>query len=783
MSRRPFVRSCAALALLLAPGFARAQASHIWVGPHPVCTAAGIPNAWHCPQNWSDQTVPNSGSTVSIGASFLDGQMSGSVQSLSLFGTDFRTQGSLSVTSFDWDGGKIGINGTITVTGNGALRGGSMELGLSTVPTTTLAVAPSAVVNWTGGDVRFVNGAIDNKGRFNVQTDARLIEAAGLDRFINRSTGTVARTAGTLTAAFGVNVTNEGGAFDVRTGTLAFTLGGTFDGGTYAAAVGARLLFGGPLRFMLSGTLTGEPAGFVGTDPVAANSGGRLTVPAAATLDISGTGFQWTSDIILGPGTLTNAGLLVVSGATMKRLSGGTLRNTGDVFWEGGGPVSVSNGRIENAGVFNLLSDGLALSAGGGSFSFVNQEGGFLIGLGTGTTTTLVGIPVTNQPGAIIDAQTGTLEFTQTLDHQEDALVRGASTLDVPGGTLMTNAGNTSPTGIGDEDGTGRLTWAGNFNPTATALLLINLDGTTAGTDYDQLAVTGNATLRGTLDLQHGTGFSPPVGTSFTVLTAASVSGTFAAVQVPNDYTYSVAYNPTSVVATVTAQPTFDIIAVATTPLTVAPGGSVSFDVAVLNNTPNPATGDFWFTAQPGGQGLIVSRTVPGNDHVIFPYRQPIPANAPPGTIITYRLHIGQFPNNSMDFEEFTIEIEGGSLAVAGEPASWAAGEAAGWPGEGVAPEAASAGPALPSAYALHAAYPNPLDRATTLRFDLPETAHVRLAVYDVLGRAVAVLVDGEREAGRHEATFDGAPLPSGTYLVRLEAEGAVQMQRVTVVR
>jgi hypothetical protein len=781
MNRRSSFLSCAVVAALLAPGLARAQASHIYVGPHPVCIAAGIPNAWHCPQNWSDQTVPNSGSTVSIGASLVDGQMSGSVQTLTLIGTDFRTQGNLSMISFDWDGGKIGINGTLTVTGNGALRGGTKELGLSTA-TTTLEIAPFAVVNWTGGDVRFVSGTIDNKGRFNVRTDARLIEAAGVDRFINRSSGTVARTAGANTATFDVPVTNEGGAFDVRTGTLAFGQGGTFDGGTYAAADGTALLFGGEFRFVLSGTLTGEPEGYVGTDSVAANSGGRLTVPVAATLAFGGdVGFQWTSDIILGPGTLTNTGNLTIHGAATKRLSGGTLRNTGNVFWGGDAAVAITNGRIENAGVYDLLSDGLALSAGGGSFSFVNQEGGFLIGL-SGTGTALVGIPVTNQPDAVIDVQTGTLEFTQTLDHQAGAAVRGNATIDVPAGTLMTNAGITAPIGsIIAEDQTGRLTWAGSFNPTATALLAIDLDGTTAGDDYDQLVVTGSATLGGKLQLRHGTGFSPSVGTSFTVLTAASVTGTFATVEVPNDYTYSVAYNATSVVATVTAQPTFDIVAVATSPLTVPPGGSVSFNVAISNNTPNPATGDFWFTAQPGGQDLIVSRTVPGNDHVIFPYRQPIPAAMPPGPV-TYRLHIGQFPNNSMDFEQFTLEITGGSLAGTGEPEAWAASEAAEW-GEGAAPETASAGADLPGVDVLHAAHPNPFRGRVVLRYELPEASAVRLAVYDLLGREVAVLVDKEVEVGRHEAAFDGRGLAAGVYVVQMAAGERAFTRRLTLLR
>ncbi len=74
----------------------------------------------------------------------------------------------------------------------------------------------------------------------------------------------------------------------------------------------------------------------------------------------------------------------------------------------------------------------------------------------------------------------------------------------------------------------------------------------------------------------------------------------------------------------------------------------------------------------------------------------------------------------------------------------------------------------VPTEYVLEAAYPNPFNPQTTIRFSVPESAQVRLAVYDVLGRQVRVLIDGTREAGTHEVVFEAGDLPSGTYLVRL---------------
>ncbi len=76
----------------------------------------------------------------------------------------------------------------------------------------------------------------------------------------------------------------------------------------------------------------------------------------------------------------------------------------------------------------------------------------------------------------------------------------------------------------------------------------------------------------------------------------------------------------------------------------------------------------------------------------------------------------------------------------------------------------------LPDAFSVKAAYPNPFNPATMLSFSLPEVAKVTLNVFDVQGRLVATLVNGLREAGQHQVTFDGSNLSSGVYLYTLQA-------------
>jgi uncharacterized protein (DUF1501 family) len=92
-----------------------------------------------------------------------------------------------------------------------------------------------------------------------------------------------------------------------------------------------------------------------------------------------------------------------------------------------------------------------------------------------------------------------------------------------------------------------------------------------------------------------------------------------------------------------------------------------------------------------------------------------------------------------------------------------------------VASSKAQAG--MPSGYSLGENYPNPFNPSTTIGFRVPGTGSVRVAVYDMLGRETAVLIDGQVSAGEHEVTWNAGTAPSGTYICRLQA-GDVRLSR-----
>ncbi len=88
-----------------------------------------------------------------------------------------------------------------------------------------------------------------------------------------------------------------------------------------------------------------------------------------------------------------------------------------------------------------------------------------------------------------------------------------------------------------------------------------------------------------------------------------------------------------------------------------------------------------------------------------------------------------------------------------------------------------------PDSYSLSPNYPNPFNPTTAIIFELPAQVNTRLAVYDLLGREIDVLIDGSLAAGRHEVQFNAQNLPSGTYFYRIEAGDFVQMRQMTLLK
>ncbi len=84
--------------------------------------------------------------------------------------------------------------------------------------------------------------------------------------------------------------------------------------------------------------------------------------------------------------------------------------------------------------------------------------------------------------------------------------------------------------------------------------------------------------------------------------------------------------------------------------------------------------------------------------------------------------------------------------------------------------------------YVLSQNYPNPFSGSSLVTFEVPSPSDVRLEVFNMMGRRVAVLADGLYSAGPHEATFDSGDLPNGLYLIRLQTPVGALTRSATVI-
>ncbi len=89
----------------------------------------------------------------------------------------------------------------------------------------------------------------------------------------------------------------------------------------------------------------------------------------------------------------------------------------------------------------------------------------------------------------------------------------------------------------------------------------------------------------------------------------------------------------------------------------------------------------------------------------------------------------------------------------------------------------------IPQNVVLHQNYPNPFNPATTIPFELNKLSHVRLEVFDIAGRRVAVLADEPMSAGVYSVTFNADNLSSGLYFYRMVTDNHSVIQKMTLIK
>jgi len=89
----------------------------------------------------------------------------------------------------------------------------------------------------------------------------------------------------------------------------------------------------------------------------------------------------------------------------------------------------------------------------------------------------------------------------------------------------------------------------------------------------------------------------------------------------------------------------------------------------------------------------------------------------------------------------------------------------------------------LPTDYELAQNFPNPFNPLTTIRYQIPEPAHVTIIVYDVLGNEIEIIVKEEQHGGSYEIDFDGSALTSGIYYYRIITDNFSQTKKMILLK
>jgi hypothetical protein len=79
--------------------------------------------------------------------------------------------------------------------------------------------------------------------------------------------------------------------------------------------------------------------------------------------------------------------------------------------------------------------------------------------------------------------------------------------------------------------------------------------------------------------------------------------------------------------------------------------------------------------------------------------------------------------------------------------------------------------------------YPNPFNPSTDIKFSISENGLVKLAVYDISGKLIETLFNGNLNSGVYNINFNASKLSSGTYFYRLEANGQVETRKMILVK
>jgi hypothetical protein len=491
------------------------------------------------------------------------------VTNLLLSGGDLRgSDGVVVAANLAWSSGSIGSAGSSLM----LMANGSLTFSNAQKYFYGGTLVNNSHATWNGGQVTCYNTALLSNAPgatldFLADGSAFGWFPGGAPMLANA--GTLRKTGGTGTTSLGPLFDNSG-LVQIQTGALSLDGGGT-NRGAIVLTSGTTLALGGTHTFQ-AGSAASGPGG-VWVYSGALNMQGSFTVASltnnSGTITFSSGGTPTITNLLLNGGTLLGSDSVVIPGAftwtsgtlgsggpsptmvvnggvtlsgSQKYFYGGMLINRGVGRWDSGQVTCYNTALLSNApgATLDFLADGTAFGwFPGGTPALANA--GTLRKTG-GAGACVLGLLFSNR--GTVETRSGTLQFSQPYTQTTGLtrLMEGSLRADggfylnggVLGGTntLVGNVNNAAGT-VSPGTSPGVLAVNGNYTQAVDGALQIELGGTAPGTGFDQLQVSGTATLAGALNVSLVNGFIPETNNAFAILTAGSRSGVFTATNYP----------------------------------------------------------------------------------------------------------------------------------------------------------------------------------------------------------------------------------------------------------
>lgn len=371
-------------------------------------------------------------------------------------------------------------------------------------------------------DIRLASGTtINNNNTIDFQTNGGNIESLGVadDTRILNNFGLIKTSFSSSAdeALIRIKLNNNNGTIQIDNGTLNLNYAGiTLNDGTYNIAPSGILKWSLPIT--INGNLSGSFSGSLNWDA-------DLIVPSNATFNLSGNGIiNWESSNLEGGGSLTNNNIIVKSSGGTKRINNATtLNNNGEIRQVVGGSISIATNSVLNnnaSGIINLNATTSGFNTSGNAPNLLNNSGTINSNAPSGNTS--ISCQIDNS-GTINVLQNG-INFSGVLHNQTSGIIKGLGTVILPiNSSNFTNDGVFAP---GASPGT--LNIIGDYHSNASSAFDIELDGLIQGTEYDLLAIQGDASFDG--NVQVTLGFDADVNDEFIIST---VSGTINTCNLP----------------------------------------------------------------------------------------------------------------------------------------------------------------------------------------------------------------------------------------------------------